>query len=256
MQKVFLMGLVLSLMLGCEAKGKESYQSAEIAKIPEASGICFSKKSHTLFVVEDEGKIYEISTEGKILRQKRLGDLDLEGIACDDAKGELLLAQEGEDDILIVGQKTLNLKKRINIKRKYHDRLILKKDKKHGLEGITLVDDFILLSNQSKKLGVKKDPSVMFKVEKSDKKKVTILELFEHGHIDISGLCYHDNTLFMVSDRENLLLKYDMKNKKVLATAKLPLASQEGIAFDDDGNLYIANDAGSILKYKRKKFGL
>jgi len=252
MHKMLALGVSVWLLLGCEGKSN----SYEIAQIPEASGICFSSKSQTLFVVEDEGKIYEISTSGKILRQKRLGDYDLEGIACDDKEGELLLAQEGEDNILVVGKSTFNVKKSINVKRKFKGRLILKKDKKHGLEGITLIDDYILLSNQSKKIGAKKDPSVMLKVEKTKKQKVAIKELFEHGHIDISGLCYHDNYLFMVSDRENLLLKYDVKAKKVIGTAKLPLASQEGVTFDDDGNIYIANDAGSVLKYKRTKFGL
>jgi uncharacterized protein YjiK len=220
-----------------------------IADIPEASGICFSQNSKTLFVVEDEGKIYEISTSGEVLRQKRLGDYDLEGIACDDREHRLLLAQEGEDAILVVSQKKLRLKKRIKIKKKFHGKTILRRDKKHGLEGITIVDDSLFLSNQ-------KDPSLVLKVPKKDKAKVPILELLKHGYKDVAGLAYHDGYLFMVSDSANLLLKYDIKEKRVVATAKLPLASQEGITFDNDGNLYIADDAGRVLKYRRKRFGL
>lgn len=41
-----------------------------IAKIPEASGIVYSEKSNTLFVVNDEGTIYEVSLRGKIKREK------------------------------------------------------------------------------------------------------------------------------------------------------------------------------------------
>ncbi len=46
-----------------------------IAKIPEASGISYSKSSNTLFVVNDEGTIYELSTKGKILRKKSLENM-------------------------------------------------------------------------------------------------------------------------------------------------------------------------------------
>ncbi len=38
-----------------------------IAKIPEASGICYSTKSNTLFVVNDEGTIYEIDDNGEVV---------------------------------------------------------------------------------------------------------------------------------------------------------------------------------------------
>lgn len=248
---MILAGMFLSIMIGC------SGESNVIANIPEASGICFSQKSQTLFVAHDEGKVYEISKEGKILRKKRLGKYNLEGVVCDDVKGELLFAVEGKDSILVVGQKNLKVRNNIKIKRAYHDKIILKKDKKsHGIEGIAMVDDFLYISNQSHKFFPKKDPSLLIKVAKDAKKKVTILELFEHGHKDVAGLTYHDKYLFMVSDSENLLIKYSLEDKKVVGTAKLPLFAQEGVAFDDDGHIYFANDRGSVLKYKREKFGL
>jgi uncharacterized protein YjiK len=242
MKKIFYIMIGFLLLQGC-------MESAAIVQIPEASGICFSQNSETLFVVEDEGKVYEISRDGAILRQKRIGDYDLEGVACDDVHNRLLLAQEGEDAILVLSQKKLKLTKSIKIKKRFRGENILRRDKKHGLEGIAIVEDFILLSNQ-------KNPSLLLKVTREDKAKVTILELFKHGHEDIAGLTYHDGYLFMVSDDENLLLKYDIKDKRVIATAKLPQASQEGVAFDNDGYIYIADDAGRVLKYKRERFGL
>ncbi len=66
----------------------------EIANIPEASGICYSKTSDTLFVVNDEGRVYEITTKGKILREKRIGKYDLEAIDIDEKNSLLLLANE------------------------------------------------------------------------------------------------------------------------------------------------------------------
>lgn len=251
MKRVVLIWGVLFIMIGCEGK------SNEIAKIPEASGICFSKKSQTLFVAQDEGKVFEISKEGNILREKWLGKYNLEGVACDDIEGELLFAVEGKDNILVVNQKNLEIKNNIKIKRAYNGKVILIKDRKsHGIEGIAIVEDYLYISNQSNKFLPKKDPSLLIKVKKSTRKKVAILELVEHGYKDVSGLTYHDKHLFMVSDSKNLLIKYSLKKQRVVGTAKLPKFAQEGVAFDDKGCIYFANDKGSVYKYQRQKFGL
>ncbi len=229
--------------------------SHEIAKIPEASGICYSTITQTLFVANDEGKIYEMGKDGKILRKKRIGNYDLEGVSCDDDRGELLFAVEGDDAILVVSQKELHVKNKIRIKREFQGHLILKKDKKHGLEGITQDQHSLYLSNQSNKKYPKKDPSVVIKVAKSHKKKVVIEEIIDPGHQDIAGLFYHDSMLYMVSDKEDLLIGYDLQAKKVAWTKKLPAFAQEGICLDDEGNIYFANDDGSVLKYKKAELG-
>ena len=72
-----------------------------IAKIPEASGIVYVKKTNSLFVANDEGTIYELTKKGKILRKKFLGKYDLEGITYDKKNDKLLLAVEGDESILI-----------------------------------------------------------------------------------------------------------------------------------------------------------
>ena len=60
----------------------------------------------------------------------------------------------------------------------------------------------------------------------------------------------------MVSDKEDLLLKYDIKSQKVVATASLSPYDQEGVAFDDEGYIYIADDKGHVYKYKFSEIGL
>ena len=79
-----------------------SHSDNTLVHIPEASGICYAKNTNSLFVANDEGKVFEISTEGKILRKKQLGKYDLEGVTCDEKKGKLYFAVEGDDNILIV----------------------------------------------------------------------------------------------------------------------------------------------------------
>ena len=227
-----------------------------IAQIPEASGICYSKISDSLFIANDEGTIFEISTNGKVLKEKYIGDYDLEGVACDDEKGLLLFAVEGKDNILVVLQENLEITKEVSIKRKFKGIKLLKKNKKHGLEAITIADGKILLSNQSKKKWPDEDASVVFEVENIESEKTKIKKIYDHGYIDIAGLTYKDEKLYMVSDKKNLLIVYDLKNEYTIKTVKLPEFAQEGICFDKNNALYIADDEGQVFKFDPKKLGI
>lgn len=231
-----------------------------IAKIPEASGIAYVKKSNSLFVANDEGTIYELTKKGKILRKKFLGKYDLEGITYDKKNDKLLLAVEGDESILVLNRSSLDFEQEIKIKRKFKKLKLLKKSKKAGIEAIAIAENGdIYLSNQSRityKKKLKVNASVVFKIGSQKKNKAKIIEVFNHGYIDIAGLTFHDGYLYMTSDKKNLLIKYDIKNNKTVKKIKLPKSAQEGICFDDNNNIYIADDNGRILKYKAKKLGI
>lgn len=222
-----------------------------IAKIPEASGISYSEKSNTLFVVNDEGSIYELSKKGKILREKKIGKYDLEGIVVDDINNVLLVANEKNDTILVLSKDNFKKQKKISIKRKFEGVKILKKGS-DGIEGIALHNNKIYLSNQSDKLYPKDDSSVIVIIDYDLKnKRQKIKNIINHGLTDISGLTFFDDILYMISDNNNLIVSYDIKKKKILRKDKLPKKfAQEGITFDNKGNLFIADDKGQILKIK------
>ncbi len=222
-----------------------------ISKIQEASGITYSEKSNTLFVVADEGSIYELDLQGKILRQKEIGKYDFEGIVVDDKKDILLLAIEGKDSILVVSKKSFKKKKKISIKREFKGIKVLKKGN-DGIEAIAILKNKIYLSNQSNKPYPKEDSSVIVVVDYDlKKKKQKIKEIINHGYKDIAGLTFYKNKLFMVSDKHSLLIEYDLKKQKTKKEYKLTdYYNQEGITFDKKGNLYIADDGGNILKIK------
>ncbi len=244
MKNTFYVLTALLFLTACSAK-----EDHIIANVPEASGICYSKQSDTLFVANDEGRVYELSREGEILRKKRLGDYDLEGVACDEKKAQLYFAVEGSDNILVVKQKTFKVIKKININREYKGRTLLVKDKKRGLEGITMDDKYFYLSNQSERKYPRTDPSVIVKIDRKFKKKADIKGMIDHKHLDIAGLAMHNGYLYMVSDTENNLIKYDIKRDKVVSIRKLPDFAQEGVTFDDQGYIYFADDNGRVLKY-------
>ncbi len=244
MKYIFYVFIVFFFLTSCYAK-----EDHVIANVPEASGICYSKHSDTLFVANDEGRVYELSRDGEILRKKRLGDYDLEGVACDRKKTQLYFVVEGSDDILVVKQKSLKVTKKININRKYKGRTLLVKDKKRGLEGITMDEKYFYLSNQSERKYPKKDPSVIIKIDRKIKKKADIKGMLNHKQIDIAGLAIHHGYLYMVSDTDNKLIKYDIQRDKIISIKKLSDFAQEGVTFDDQGYIYFADDNGRVLKY-------
>lgn len=227
-----------------------SHSSNLLIHIPEASGICYMKQSDSLFIASDEGSVYEINTEGKILRQQELGKFDLEGVACDEKNNRLLFAVEKSDNVLVVDAKTFTIQKEVNIKRSFDGVKVIKKDEENGLEGITIVDDTLYLSNQSTRKWPESDASVLIQIDSLEKEKASITQIVDHGYIDIAGLCYHNGYMYMVSDTDDLLIIYDLKTAKTIKEVKLESYDQEGIAFDNKGFVYITDDKGSIRRYK------
>jgi len=223
-----------------------------ICKIPEASGICYISKSDTLIVANDEGWIYEITLNGKILKKHFLGNYDLEGVAYLEHSNKLLFAVEKKESILVVNRYSFKIDKEVKIKRNYRDTKLLKKSKKNGIEAIAINGNDIYLSNQSLKKWPKNNASVVFKIDSIKKKKAKIVKIFNHGYVDIAGLTFHNSFLYMTSDKKNLLIKYDIKNNKTIKKIKLKKSAQEGICFDNKGHMYIADDNGRILKYKEE----
>jgi len=240
--KIYLFVPIVFLLMGCgDLKGKE------IAKIPEASGISYCSDTDTLIVANDEGSYYEINRKGKILQKNKLGNYDLEGVVCED--NQLIFALENKG-ILIVERKS-GKKKKVTLDTFYNGKKLSLFDKKSGVEGIVKVGNIVYLSKQSKK---KKDSFIS--VVKLTPYPSRIVDVIEHEIADTAGLDYYDGYLYMVSDKKDILIKYDLEKKKTVQKVKLTEGAWEGIAFDSKGNVYLADDDGRVVKYKRKDLGL
>ena len=233
--------MILFLMACADTEGKE------IAKIPEASGISYCSNTDTLIVANDEGSYYEINRKGKILGKKKLGKVDLEGVVCEN--DQLIFAVENKG-ILIVERKT-GKKKKVTLDTMYDGKKLSLFDNKSGLEGIVKIGNTVYLSKQSKK---KKDSFIA--VVKLTPYPSRIVDVIEHHIPDTAGLDYHDGYLYMVSDKKDLLIKYDLDKKKIVQKVKLTEGAWEGIAFDTKGYVYLADDDGRVIKYKKKSLGL
>lgn len=217
-----------------------------IATIPEASGICYIPTTKTLIVVNDEGWIYELTKKGKILRKKRVGNYDLEGVTYNPQSDTLYLAEEKKSSLLLLSYKNFKLQKELPIKRKFHGKKFLHKTDNSGIEGITFFQGELYLSHQS---------SFLFKI-KLKKNRAKIVKIYNYGLKDIAGLGVKENSLFLVSDTKNLLIEYDVKSNRARQKIHLPHFAQEGICFDEKEYIFFADDDGRVLQYKLKKIGV
>jgi uncharacterized protein YjiK len=197
-----------------------------------------------------------------MLQKRDLSSLknhDFEGIAYDALTDEVLVAIEGSDNVLVLNRDLVVLRT-INVDRRDdQDRLILGKDKENGLEGIAVSNNGeIYLSNQSFTKLPQNDPSVVVKIDLTAFSSAKISEVIDHGFLNISGLAFYEHDFYMVTDSDNLLIKYDLATNSVITTYKIKSfdnelkgSAIEGITFDNEGNIYFADDTnGRIYKFK------
>lgn len=218
-----------------------------IAEIPEASGIAYCSNSGTLIVANDEGTYYEINRDGKILHRIKLGNYDLEGVVCEES--EMFFAIENKG-LLKVQRKRIK-KEKISLDTTFNGKKLPLFNKKSGVEGIAKKANIIYLSKQSNK----KKKSFIAVVELATTSS-KIIDVIEHRLSDTAGLDFHEGYLYMVSDKEDLLIKYDIQKQKKVQKVKLGKGAWEGIAFDDKGFVYLSDDNGRVVKYKKKSLGL
>ena len=240
-QKLLLSSFFLLTISACDAKDSNP---TKIASIPEASGISYCQNTNTLVVANDEGSYYEINPQGAILSQHKLGKYDFEGVVCEEKA--FIFAVEG-GSILKVSRATSTIQE-LKIKGANAPKI----GKKHGIEGIAKIGSDYYLTIQSKK----KKEKAIFIVVKLGANYAKVKEVIKHGIIDSAGMEWRDNKLYIVSDKKDKLYIYDLKHKKILKKIKLPKFAQEGITFDNQGNVFLADDDGAVMKYSLKALGI
>lgn len=234
----------------------------------EPSGIVFHPLRKTLFIVGDEGDLCEMRTDGTVLQKKHYLPasfrMDFEGITVNPATGLLYVAIEGAEAILEIDPSDLAVKRHFEIERKLDGQMVMAPGDQ-GIEGITFLPNpnlphggTFLVANQAFRMDDAKDVSAIFEVEVplADKTGAppacALLRQFSLGATDLSDLHYSAsrNRLYVISDANNLLFVATPAGRVIAKYSDLPGADQEGIAIDDAGSIYIAQDSGGIVKIK------
>jgi uncharacterized protein YjiK len=229
-------------------------------EFPEPSGICFHPLRETLFVVSDEGEITEIETDGTPVSRTTIPG-DLEGVAVDPETGLLYVIIEGDDVILEFDPDKSELLRSFPLNRTYqgNPNYIEKKADRYdnGIESIEFVKDEKHPEGGTFYIGNQWDPPCVMEVLiplKTSREKTAEAHILRVLPLDINdpaALFYDTKTglLNVVNDADNILVEITLDGRIVREYAFLG-DEQEGIARDDEGYLYIAQDRGGILKVK------
>lgn len=226
----------------------------------EPSGIVYHPIRKTLFVVGDEGEITEIQTDGTPLFIEPLPG-DLEGITVVPETGLLYVVAESVDVILEYDPDKREVIRRFPISRAFegNPNFLEKQTEKfdNGCESITFVPNREHPEGGTFFIGNQWDQSVVVEVEAPLRSSgpeggqahiVRVLPL----KLDDPAAIYYDfdsGLLNVVSDADNILVEVTLEGELVNQYAFLG-DNQEGLAKDDAGYLYIAQDTGGILKVK------
>lgn len=248
--------------------GKEPFSGRILGNIDqinfnEPSDIVFHRLRGTLFVVGDEGDLCEIQTDGTFVKQKRIRPADFEGITYDPSTGLLYIAIEGEEKILEVVPDDFSVLREFSLERTFKGETVLKASGE-GIEAIAFVPNAknpegatFYVANQSFDLTDEEDPSAIFEVEvplksnSSKYSKAKIIRYFSIGAIDLSALYYDQASdhLYVISDKTDTFFEIT-RDGKILNSYYFPVNEAEGLAVDESGFLYIAQDSGGIIKLK------
>ncbi|MFH2042757.1 MAG: SdiA-regulated domain-containing protein [Acidobacteriota bacterium] len=228
--------------------------------IVEPSGIVFHPIRRTLFVVSDEGGMYEIGTDGSPIDFMSIPG-DLEGITVHPRTGLLYVVWEGEDVILEVDPDQKSVLRRFLLNREFdgNPAFIEKRTDSfdNGIECIAFIPNEAHPEGGTFILGNQWDPSCLIEVEvpllssKNESDTAVILRVLPFKLDDPSAMYFDTETgrLNVVSDADNILVELTLAGRLVGEYA-FPGDNQEGLTRDDQGYLYIAQDSGGILRIK------
>ena len=229
--------------------------------VREPSGLVWHPLRQSLFIIGDGGDLQERSRDGKLLRAMHLPKGDREGITVDPRNGRLYLACEGAEAIQEIDIDTLKPLRRWSLPRFFLGRGVMARADNEGLEGITFVPDAskphggtFFVANQFTGKRNSGEANALFEVEipllSDSLGQARILRQIDLVPHDLADICYDAKRqqLLVVSDLENMIIVLGLDGIERQRFA-LRGRDQEGIAMDDQGHFWIAQDSGGVLQY-------
>jgi len=226
----------------------------------EPSDICFHPHRKNLFVVSDEGEIAEIEKDGTPVFNLKIPG-DLEGVTVNPQTGLLYIVKERDDVILELDLNKKEITRKFPVNREFQGNLNFlqkqEKDYDNGIESIAFISDKDHPEGGTFYMGNQWDPPCIMEVPlplKSSQAEIAearIIRVLPFKMDDPAAMYYDSKTglLNVVSDADNILVEITLEGKLVKEYAFLG-DNQEGLARDDEGYLYIAQDTGGIIKVK------
>ncbi len=224
--------------------------------VKEPSGVAFSPARGTLFVVGDEGSLVEVAADGRIVARIPTGG-NLEDVAVHLPSGRLVLLSEKKGELIVVDPATG------------------KKTGKFKLDGVALLGEAGIDENQGfEGLAFRKEDGrpgggIFYLVHQRAPALLVAIAfdpLAPSGSIgaeslvfrmpvanreDLTAITYDAalNRLFVIADSKDRLAMLKLSGEEA-AEIVLPGVQQEGLCFDSEGDLWIADDRAGLLVFR------
>jgi uncharacterized protein YjiK len=223
--------------------------------VKEPSGITFHAGLGHLFLVGDEGGLAELDVQGKVLHTAKI-EPQIEDVTVHIPTGDLLMISEKSSDLILYDPVSRQERKRwrLDVQALLGE---ASTEQNQGFEGITFRPEVgrpgggvLYLTHQRAPamiVGIAVDPASPVGVIGSG---ALVARWKTPGYEDLTAISYVpglDRFLVIADARERILvLRPDGSQEKRFP---LPGEQQEGLCFDDDGTLWIADDKDkSILR--------
>jgi uncharacterized protein YjiK len=223
--------------------------------VKEPSGIAFHPGLGRLFLVGDEGTLAELDVQGQVLKTTKI-ESQIEDVVVHPPSGDLVMISEKTSDLILYDPVAHQERKRWRL-----DVTALlgeeAKEKNQGFEGLTFRPEagrpgggvFYLTHQRAPAVivGITLDPASPVRQIGSES---VVARWTTPGYEDLTAISYvpaWDRFMVIADSRERILvLRPDGSQEKRFP---LPGEQQEGICFDDDGRLWIADDKDkSVLR--------
>jgi len=201
--------------------------------IPEPSDVCLAANKSSLFIVSDQGLLYQTDLQGKVLKQSTLTGDDFEAVYADD--NFVYVVDESDRKLYKVDATTLTLSKTIDIP--------YKGELNEGAEGISYNT-----SNNHFYIVTEKNPIL---IREFDVNFNLISETKFKDASDVSSMQFYNNQLYFLSDEDHCILKLD-DTYKVIQKWNFNIPNPEGFCFDKDGNIIILSDEMEAIFFINK----
>lgn len=194
-------------------------------EVKEPSDIVLHPDGQSYFIVSDNGFLYQVGLDGKIIRMADFEGFDTEAVCVKDDL--VYIVEEMVRKIRIFSIKDLSLQRTVTIP--------YQGGRNKAYEAMTynpVRNSFILITE--------KDPIYLFELDEN----LVVKNEIELKRIarDISAATYYADYVWLLSDEDRQVIKLNPATYQVLARWVIPVNNPEGIAFRSDQELIIVSD--------------
>jgi len=223
--------------------------------VKEPSGVAFHPRLGHLFVVGDEGKIAELDGDGRLLRSHKLKG-DLEDLAVHTPTGNLLVLAEQKGELIWYDPAARQEQKRWQLDQAAVLGQAPGGTANQGFEGIAFREERGRPGGGVFYLVHQKDPTMLVAIAFDPKRPAGSLG----GDVVISRWPLNQKegrAVTYVPSLDRLLVLGDAKDKALVlgmdgsveGDVSIEGAHPEGMSFDGQGNLWVAEDKGGLLRF-------